>query len=325
MTPASDERLDVSVIVPCYNATDTLPTLLESLRLQRTEASYEVIVVDNRSEDDIIACVKEWIGRLPSLRLVQASLETGVSYARNVGASAARAKRLLFCDADDVVSETWIGQAIRAFEAAELWSGAALPVMDYEFGTDVAALRKRIGDSDVWEGLADDQDGDFPILMGGDFGVCTEVFYELGGFDQSLPSAGEDNEFAVRARRKGYRIPIAPSVRIAYRIRSSSTARRSQQYRAAVAHALIATRYGLWRSSPHPRWSTALGRVAAATVRMMMQPSGRDWDGLAERRATAWGFTMGTFRYRYLRRTPAPRLGIGLDRTCSDEGENHGR
>ncbi len=311
---------DISVIVPCFNATNTLPTLLESLSSQRTRRSFEIILVDNRSDDDLRAVAALWKPRLALLRVVDASLEAGASYARNAGAAAARASKLMFCDADDIVSTTWIDHGLLAFEGADLWSGAALPVMDIDFGDDVDDLRSRIGDSPEWEGLVDEQLGAFPILMGGNFGVAAEVYRSLGGFDQSLPATGEDNEFAVRARLAGWRIPIAPSARIAYRIRSSSQARRRQQYRAAIAHALIASRYRLWKESPFPVWWLALARTLAAAVRMAVQPRLRDWDGLSERFATAWGFTVGTIRYRYLRQIPPPRLGVGLGSAGISDG-----
>ncbi|REJ08048.1 glycosyltransferase [Microbacterium bovistercoris] len=303
---------DISVIVPCKNATSTLPLLLESLATQRTRVSFEVILSDNRSGDGLRRVALDWKARLPQLRVVDAFEESGASYARNVGADAARSSRLMFCDADDVVSATWIDHGARAFQRSELWSGAALPVDDTEFGSDVESLRQRIGDSSVWEELVDDQDGAFPILMGGNFGVKAEVYRRLGGFDQSLPTAGEDNDLAVRARLRGRRIPIAPSVRIAYRIRTSSSARRRQQYQAAVAHSLLASRYGLWSESPYPVWWIALARAFAAMLRMTVIPRTRDWSGLSERMASALGFTIGTFRYRYLRRLPPPRLGVGL-------------
>ena len=44
-------ELDVSVVVPCYNAERFLPGCLESLAAQQASCSYEVILVDDGSWD----------------------------------------------------------------------------------------------------------------------------------------------------------------------------------------------------------------------------------------------------------------------------------
>lgn len=314
---------EISVVIPCHNGSAALELQLDSLHSQRDAPPFEVIVVDNRSTDGLADVVQRWHRRWPSVRLVPAQMEAGVSYARNVGADAAQAELLMFCDADDVTAETWLRQGRRNFEFADLWSGAAIPVLDREFGGSVAELRLRIGDTGEWRPLVDDQDTVFPILMGGNFGVTKELFLELGGFDQSLPSSGEDNDFAVRARRAGQRIPVSPTARIAYRIRSNPAARRKQQYNAGLAHGLIATRFTLWKESPFPSWWVVLGRSLGALLRMCLPGRNRDWAGLSERFAVGFGLACGAVKYRYLRRLPQPRLGVGLSlmRQPDHEGE----
>ena len=46
------DRFDVSVIVPTYNRSARLATVLDDLSHQRTERTFEVLVVDNGSSDD---------------------------------------------------------------------------------------------------------------------------------------------------------------------------------------------------------------------------------------------------------------------------------
>jgi len=316
---------EISVVIPCHNSSSVLGLQLDSLYNQRDAPAFEVIVVDNRSTDGLVDVVDRWHGRWPSVRLVSADAESGVSYARNVGADAARSTLLMFCDADDVTAATWVRQGLRNFEYADLWSGAAIPVVDSEFGMKVADLRLRIGDTDEWRPLVDDQDTAFPILMGGNFGVTKELFFELGGFDQSLPLAGEDNDFAVRARRAGQRIPVSPTARIAYRIRSNPAERRRQQYRAGVAHGLIATRFDLWKKSPFPGWWDVLGRSVGALVRMCLPGGTRDWPGLSERFSVGLGLAHGAIKYRYLRRVPPQRVGVGLSPLNRPGGEGEER
>jgi len=63
-----------------YRSRDLLMGLLESIRRNRWEHSYEIVVVDNNSGDDTISMLeKDW----PSVRLVKNPVNRGVAPARN--------------------------------------------------------------------------------------------------------------------------------------------------------------------------------------------------------------------------------------------------
>jgi GT2 family glycosyltransferase len=63
-----------------WRSRDLLKGLLESIRRNRWEYSYEIVVVDNDSGDDTISMIeKDW----PSVRLVRNPVNRGVAPARN--------------------------------------------------------------------------------------------------------------------------------------------------------------------------------------------------------------------------------------------------
>ena len=95
----------VSVVIPARNAARTLDAQLQALAAQRFPAEWEVLVSDNGSTDATRAVAVEWAGRIPLLRVIDASARPGASAARNLGAAAAHGELLLFCDADDVVAD----------------------------------------------------------------------------------------------------------------------------------------------------------------------------------------------------------------------------
>jgi Glycosyl transferase family 2 len=78
----------ISVIVPARDPAATIGGQLAALAAQRYEGSWEVIVADNGSADATVA--DRWIGRIPGLRVVDASGRRGASHARNVGIAASR-------------------------------------------------------------------------------------------------------------------------------------------------------------------------------------------------------------------------------------------
>src|SRR5262245_36420819 len=106
VAPASRHRAMmpalVSVIVPCHGSAHHLPNLLRSLSEQTFTQPWEVMLVDNRSADDLAAIARPFSDRL-NLRIVAARDRANASFARNEGVRFASADWLLFVDADDEV------------------------------------------------------------------------------------------------------------------------------------------------------------------------------------------------------------------------------
>lgn len=305
----------VSVVIPCYNAASTLPLQLRALASQTNAPPFEVIVVDNRSTDDLEHVVAREAANVPyRLRLVQALGEQGASYARNVGVRESSAELLMFCDADDAVSEFWIDHGRRCFDVSPVWSGSALLLEDQIFELALPEIRAAMGDDPAWVSPVYEQEGDpFPILMGGTFGATKSAMTSVGGFDQSLPSAGEDNDLGFRFMRAGFAIPVAKTVRIAYRGKWELSTRWRLTFRGARAHAMIATRYRMWHLSPYPHWLGELIRCAGAALKLSLShPRSADWTGWMLRMASALGIAHGTIVFRLLKRVPKPQIGSGL-------------
>lgn len=307
--------LELSVIIPCYNAAGTLPQTLASLFDQSGAGRFEVIVADNGSTDGLQEVLEA--STPPSfvdLRLVDASARRGAAYARNVGAATARSDRLAFCDADDVVSVWWVKHILMAFEETELWSGSAVATPERAFSRSVAEVRALIWEEDIWKGLSDEQlDAPFPVLMGGNCGMTADVFRRIGGFDAAAPEGGEDNEFALRASRLGYPIHVVPSIRIAYRQREEPRALRALARRSAIAHARLARQYGLAGRSPYGHWAVCCLRTAASLHRVVRVPAPERGTALEQWRlrwASAVGLAIGRFTPRR-RRDLA--IGAGFD------------
>ena len=102
MTPVElgKSRLyDLSIIIPAHNAEKYLEQCLRSVFEQKTRYSYEIIVIENASQDrtwDILCGLKK-DSRLKILR----SEKADPSAARNLGLRSSGGKYLMFVDADD--------------------------------------------------------------------------------------------------------------------------------------------------------------------------------------------------------------------------------
>ena len=306
----------VSVVVPAYNAADALPLQLEALSTQAGDTPIEVIVVDNGSTDATSSVIDAWSRRSTdgfAVRRVEARDHQGPGYARNVGAAHARAKLLMFADADDVVSRWWIMHGLRAFQESCLWTGKTVDIVETDFPADVAAVREWIRDSDEWTPLIHgDTDFEYPIMLGGGFGCTAEVYRRIGGFDQSFGTLYEDNEFGIRAHRKGIAVDQADAVRLAYRIRGSRRMRSRLIRRASALHVMAVCRHGL---GPHPRLVKPLrdlvGALGAAGL-MRVGVKEPDYEAVRDRLAASVGLLHGGWKYKVRGKSPAAMVGAGL-------------
>lgn len=309
------DAVEVSVIIPAFNAESTIGLQIEALADQMDPPPFEVIVVDNLSTDKTVlvakkAAVEAGLG----LRTVRAFEFQGPGYARNVGASAAIGRYLMFCDADDAVSRTWVRNGSDAFEHCDLWTGVSLGVRDSDAWATLTDVRARFDDARGSSLPCEDQDGPFPILMGGNFGIDRELFFHLGGFDVAMGSAGEDNEFAARVKSSGIPLFDSDAALSGYRIRTDVSSVMRAAFNAGLAHALLNSRYSTWHLSHHPHWAVGVPRALLNLIRMVLIPRRREWAAASMRIGAAFGVARGSIEFGLLGRHPSPQLGEGLRR-----------
>ncbi|MGD7733202.1 glycosyltransferase [Propionibacteriaceae bacterium G57] len=311
---AAEATPQISVVVPCYNAARIVGVQLEALARQVDAPEFEVVLVDNRSTDDLAAAASEFAGRL-DVRVVRADDLANPGYARNVGVAHSRADKLAFCDADDHVGRTWVRDAAAALEVTEVVNGGAQPVAAADFDRGPEHLDALIGQPrDVVQVRVPSAPEPYPILLGGSCAMRREVYVGVGGYDVAVRYGVEDNDLALRLQRAGYRLGRSSGMALAYRTRPESEQPLSRSFRAGELHLLLAHRHGLFGRSPNlgRGWWLGLARCGVAAGKMALRPDDRDWRGLARRAALQAGMLVGQVRYGVAGRLPEPRPGVGL-------------
>lgn len=97
---APADRPRVSVIMPVYNAQDTLPFALRGL-LAQTWCNFEIILVDDCSHDGTVEVAEEFARHDPRIRLVRQARNQGAYPARNKGLETATGSLITVHDSDD--------------------------------------------------------------------------------------------------------------------------------------------------------------------------------------------------------------------------------
>ena len=106
----------ISVIIPIYNQANKLPQCLDSL-LQQTYQNYEVIIVNDGSQDNVDQVVANYQSKFPAGRWqVIKQTNQGSNPARNRGAEVAQGQYLLFCDADLILKPTMLELMLQALQ-----------------------------------------------------------------------------------------------------------------------------------------------------------------------------------------------------------------
>ncbi len=118
----------VSVIVPAYNAEQTLEKCVNSLTAQTCRA-LEVIVVNDCSTDGTLALAQRLAAVDDRVRALSTPQNSGPSQARNFGMAQAQGRWIAFCDSDDHLEPQTYEAALAAAEANDadcvLWSYAS--------------------------------------------------------------------------------------------------------------------------------------------------------------------------------------------------------
>lgn len=109
--------VDVSVIIPVYNASKHLEECIRSVCTQTLE-SIEIICVDDSSTDDSLEILYR-LAQYDSRIVVLTQKNAGAGAARNHGLRLAQGKYLSFLDADDFFDPQMLEKAFRKAEAEQ--------------------------------------------------------------------------------------------------------------------------------------------------------------------------------------------------------------
>ena len=102
--------MDLSIIVPVYNAIPLLERCLDSIFHQTTQYSYEVILVDDGSTDNSVGVIE---ARKENNIVLYRQQNAGPAAARNRGVELAKGRYIAFIDADDYWNDGYIEQTIK--------------------------------------------------------------------------------------------------------------------------------------------------------------------------------------------------------------------
>lgn len=108
-----------SILIPTYNRLTLLKETLNSVFNQTFKGPYEVIVVDDGSQDGTWEFLKEFTKTKENLKIFRHPKNRGVAAARNSALSLAKGEYILFLDSDDLLVDYTLERALSTIETHE--------------------------------------------------------------------------------------------------------------------------------------------------------------------------------------------------------------
>jgi GT2 family glycosyltransferase len=211
--PETSQKIRCSVIIVSYNSLADLGTCLPSL-LESCSPADEVIVVDNASTDGTAAWVQQ---NYPSIGLIQSGENAGFGGGNNIGAQSARGDYLAFLNPDTTVDKNWLEALILALEN-KLHPGlvtSKILLMSDPGKINTCGNDIHISGLTLCRG-ANQPASDFTLpsevsaISGAAFAMRRDLFWKLGGFDETFFLYMEDTDLSLRTRLAGREIRYVP-------------------------------------------------------------------------------------------------------------------
>jgi glycosyltransferase involved in cell wall biosynthesis len=204
----------ISVIIPVFNDSERLKTCLQLLENQTySENSYEIIVVDNASNENISKIVQKF----GQTTIIYESHQ-GSYAARNKGISVAKGSVIAFTDVDCLPTPNWIEKGVEALYSVPN-CGLVAGKIEFFFKDPDRPTIFELCDSVMH---LQQQSYLENARFGATANVFTfkSVFEKVGLFNNELKSGG-DYDWGQRVYRAGYQQVYAEDACVAHPARSS--------------------------------------------------------------------------------------------------------
>ncbi|MGH1349480.1 MAG: glycosyltransferase family 2 protein [Methyloligellaceae bacterium] len=247
-SPLPDSPL-ISILVISYNTREMTLECLHSVVNETVDCSYELIVVDNNSQDGSAEAIEK---EFPDIKLMALKDNLGFAKANNLAAEHASGEYVLLLNPDTVVLDKAIDRLMtfaKERPEAGIWGGRtyygdkSLNPYSCWRRTTVWNLFCRVSgiagvfskseflNSEAYGGWQRDSVRQVDIVTGCFFLITKELWTDLKGFDPAFFMYGEEADLCLRAGKKGYSPMVTPNAGIIHYGGASDTVQEDKMVR----------------------------------------------------------------------------------------------
>jgi O-antigen biosynthesis protein len=210
----------VSIVIPTKNNLEKLKRCIESIEQKTTYQNYEIIVVDNNSQEQPVI---EYLKTVKH-NVIKYKAEFNFSRMNNLAVHEAKGEHILFLNNDtEIITPDWLESMLEHSQRGEVGMVGALLLYPSDSAGDAA-----IQHAGVLLGVGGLANHAFKYKrLSADVTLakvtrdCSAVtaacammrkclYEEMGGLDESLPVAYNDVDLCLRLRKEGYLIVYTP-------------------------------------------------------------------------------------------------------------------
>jgi len=219
------EVLDCTIIIPTRDQLNYLKPCIESILGTDTACSFEILVMDNDSQDKVTRSYLESLVIDPRIKVIHWTNPFNFSEINNAAAEMARGEVLCFLNNDTrVITPDWLDQLVPI--AAQQGVGAIGALLLYPDRTiqhggitlDHEWVAKHIAvgeDEDFFSGSSRNNLFSVDAVSAACMLTRRELFRRTGGFNQqSLAVSFNDVDYCLTLKASGYAVLMAPFVKL---------------------------------------------------------------------------------------------------------------
>ena len=208
-------ELDITIVIVSFNTRGILIRCLESIKKHTQEISYEVIVVDNASEDGTVLAAIE---RFPEMTVIGYDDNRGFSSANNQGIVASKGRKIALLNPDTLLTENSFQKIFKYLQDHSEYSILGSGIVDENNQPCPIRLWEDTPQDAAWKilGLYDPknelqrmggmQAKEALVISGCCFVIRRELFEEIGLLDENYFLYNEEDDLCRRARQGGKKI-----------------------------------------------------------------------------------------------------------------------
>lgn len=211
----------VTIIIPTYNNWQTLDVCIQSIRKRTHYKNYEILIINNNSNEEETFNYFKNCGE----KVLDLPIPFNFSKINNEAFKTIDSEYVLFMNNDmEVLTDEWLDAMLEHAQRPEV--GIVCPKLLFPDNTiQHAGLVLGIGGiaGHGMKGVADDDNGYFGQAniirevsgaTGANILMRSEVFHEVGMFDEAYTIAFQDVDLSMKVRKAGYRIIYTPYAKL---------------------------------------------------------------------------------------------------------------
>jgi GT2 family glycosyltransferase len=127
--------MDLSIIIINYKSAELVLNCVESIYLQTHQYYFEIIIIDNNSQDD---CRKKLLEKYPAIQWLQLDYNAGFARANNAGITISKGEYILLLNADTIILDNAIDKSITLLKQHNEAVGCGVQLLNKDGTTQIS-------------------------------------------------------------------------------------------------------------------------------------------------------------------------------------------